>query len=325
MVFRAAGGSRQPQRRITLGSSGALSHVHGTFRSAVEPQYPLGVDAPRLDIRRPEVASLLADPRTMSIWEMLRRFGRAVSVAELGRACELPERAITDSLGRLVRVGLAETALVRRGRRGSGFRAVGERIIVEIDPSQSSDSALLASLSSAFEAESRARIERSLVDARAGRDGHGRNHAYAYLALDAAEAKELLSLFAPIDAFVARIANRPPDPDGPAPMPCNYHLALHVAPIADRMLPKARILLARRGVAAETARSRADREPMGRLAAREREVATLLGAGLTTAEVAKRLGIRPSSVVTLTSRIYRKLGIRRRAELAARLKGLSPA
>jgi DNA-binding CsgD family transcriptional regulator len=30
-------------------------------------------------------------------------------------------------------------------------------------------------------------------------------------------------------------------------------------------------------------------------------------------------------VVTLTSRIYRKLGIRRRAELAARLKGLSPA
>jgi hypothetical protein len=40
---------------------------------------------------------------------------------------------------------------------------------------------------------------------------------------------------------------------------------------------------------------------------------------------AKRLGIKPSSVVTLTSRIYRKLGIRRRAELAARLKGLSPA
>ena len=283
------------------------------------------MDQPRLDIRRPEVASLIRDAGAMSVWEMLRRFGRAVSVAELALACELPEDTVAEVLGRLVKVGLAERATVRRKQRVSGFRAIGERIIVEIDPSEPADAGLLAALSSEFEAESRARIERSLVDARAGRDGHGRNHAYAYLALDEAEAKELLSLFAPIDAFVARIANRPPDPDGPAPMPCNYHLAIHVAPIADRMLPKARILLARRGVAAETARSRADREPLGRLSAREREVATLLGAGLTTAEVAKRLGIKPSSVVTLTSRVYRKLGVRRRTELAARLKGLPPA
>lgn len=280
------------------------------------------MNSPRLDPRQPAVAKLLRDVRTMSTWEMLRRFGRAVAPAELAKACGLPGETVKDILGRLERFGLAEAAPARKGgRRRAGFRAVGERITFEIDPAHPADAALLASLSRSFELESRERIERSLENARKGLDGHGRNHAYAYLALTAEEAKELLSLFAPVDAFVARIANRPADPAGPAPMLCNYHLAIHVAPMADLMLPRARILLAKRGMSAPM-QVRDDREPTRKLSDREREVAAMLAAGLTGPEVAARLGIKASSVSTLTMRIHRKLGIQRRSQLVARLKGL---
>lgn len=277
--------------------------------------------SPRLDPRQPAVARLLRDARTMSTWEMLRRFGRATAPAELAKACGLPVDTVKDILGTLVGFGLAAPAPVRKGGRRAGFRAIGERITLEIDPSHPADAALLASLSRSFEVESRERIERSLENARKGLDGHGRNHAYAYLALTADEAKELLSLFAPVDAFVARIANRPAAPDGPAPMRCNYHLAIHVAPMEDLMLPRARILLAKRGMTAPM-QARDAREPTRRLSDREREVASMLAAGLTGPEVAARLGIKASSVSTLTMRIYRKLGIRRRSQLVARLKGL---
>lgn len=243
----------------------------------------------------------------MSIWEMLRRFGRAVTVAELAKACELPAPAVLEAMARLERVGLAEPTTVRRGSRGAGFRAIGERIVIAIDPAQPADLEFARAMSSEFERESRERIERSLESSRQGFDGYGRSHAYAYLTLSPDEAKELRGLFKAVDAFVARIENRPLDPTGPAPEACNYHLAIHVAPMAQRMLPRARISLVSRNLIAET-RDKAAAEPTRRLSNREREVAGMLAAGLTKAEVAKRLKVATSTVSTLTVRIYHQVG-----------------
>jgi DNA-binding CsgD family transcriptional regulator len=41
---------------------------------------------------------------------------------------------------------------------------------------------------------------------------------------------------------------------------------------------------------------------------------------MTQAEAGRSLGISPLTAVTLTKRIYKKLGIRRRAELVSRLQ-----
>ena len=51
------------------------------------------------------------------------------------------------------------------------------------------------------------------------------------------------------------------------------------------------------------------------LSAREREVAVALGAGSTKREIAEKLGVKFSTVNTLVTRIYRKLGVTRRAQL----------
>lgn len=54
----------------------------------------------------------------------------------------------------------------------------------------------------------------------------------------------------------------------------------------------------------------------GRLSPREREIAELLAKGLSRPQVAAQLDLSPYTVVSLSQRIYEKLGIRRRAELA---------
>lgn len=282
--------------------------------------YAPPVQDPRLDLRSPAVATLLRDSRTMSIWEMIRRFGRAVTVAELAKACELPVSAVTEAVGRLEVGGLVRRADVRRGTRRGGYRALGDKIVIEIDPEAPVEMALLHGLAADFERESRTHIDQSLADSRRGVDRHCRKHAYAYLALSREEAMELLALFGPIDAFVARMLSKSPDPQGPAPELCNHLLALHIAPISTRQLPRARLLFTKRGHSPEI-KARLQPDPITRLSEREREVASLLASGMTMAAVAKRLGLKSSTVETLTSRLYRKLGIRKRIELASKIKG----
>ncbi|MGI5292915.1 helix-turn-helix domain-containing protein [Nonomuraea polychroma] len=57
---------------------------------------------------------------------------------------------------------------------------------------------------------------------------------------------------------------------------------------------------------------------------REREVLHLVADGLTDAQIARRLGLRPATVSKHLHRIYTRLGLRNRAE-AARLWADRPA
>lgn len=52
------------------------------------------------------------------------------------------------------------------------------------------------------------------------------------------------------------------------------------------------------------------------LSEREMQIAVLVGEGMTNAEIGKQLGISPHTVMTHLSKIYKRLDIRSRAELA---------
>ncbi len=71
--------------------------------------------------------------------------------------------------------------------------------------------------------------------------------------------------------------------------------------------------------AEELARVNVRRRASNELTETERQVATLAAAGLTTREVAARSFLAVKTVEANLSRVYRKLGIRSRAELGARL------
>ncbi len=61
-------------------------------------------------------------------------------------------------------------------------------------------------------------------------------------------------------------------------------------------------------------------ERLASLTAREREIALLVGRGATNAEVARALMVAPKTVNAHLERVYRKLGVHRRAELAWRIR-----
>ena len=103
------------------------------------------------------------------------------------------------------------------------------------------------------------------------------------------------------------------------PPRCNYYLTVRVQPLAKPVLAQPDITVAPRG---QVPPPRFPEPASGwpSLSAREREVAIALVSGFTVPEIAKRFGRSRHTVSTLTRRIYRKLGIRRRAELVNRLR-----
>jgi DNA-binding CsgD family transcriptional regulator len=277
----------------------------------------------RLDPRVPAVAALLADARALSVWEMLRRFGRATAVVELAAACALPVSVVQHAIDRATEVGLVERARLHADARGRQhrYRATGEQILIEVDPASPSDARLLRENFARHLADSRTCIDQSLADAARGINGFGLKHAFTHITLDEEEAKELLALFAPIDALVARIAEKHDRHPNRTPRRCNYHLAFHVAPISVERLPPARVTMANRSmIAAQEAKT--SRGASRLLSPREREVAQRLVRGETGPEISAALGVSRSTVSTLCERIYRKLGITRRAQLAVRLHAL---
>ena len=201
------------------------------------------------------------------------------------------------------------------------FEAAGDRILLEVDPASPEVRALLGSCYRRFADDSRRCIDESMAEASRGRHGVPAMASITHLTLDEAEARELIGLFKPIDAFVARVTEKHDrDPSG-TPRRCNYHLALHVAPVVTERLPPARMTFAEKG-AADRVAAEFEKRASRLLSPRERTVAELLVRGKTIKSVAGELGVSPSTVNTLCERLYRKLGITKRAQLAMKLHAL---
>ena len=288
-----------------------------------DPYAPGPMIAPcvRLDPSRDDVAAFVSDDLALSVWEMLRRFGRSAAVSELAGACALPLGRVQAVVDHAMAIGLVRRLPASRGDSRVRFEVTGDRILLEVDPASAPVRALLGSCFRRFADESRRCIDESMADASRGRHGVPALASITHLTLDEAEARELIGLFKPIDAFVARVSEKHDrDPSG-TPKRCNYHVALHVAPVSIERLPPARMTFAEKGaidrVEAEF-RSRATRV----LSPRERAVAELLVRGKTIKAVAAELRVSPSTVNTLCERLYRKLGITKRAQLAVKLHAL---
>lgn len=69
-------------------------------------------------------------------------------------------------------------------------------------------------------------------------------------------------------------------------------------------------------------RAREGADVAAHLTPRERQVLDLLGAGLTTGQVASRLGISARTVETHVAKLYRKLGVRTRLQAVSRAASL---
>ena len=281
----------------------------------------MGSPFARLDPSNPATAEFLRDSQGMAVWEMLRRFGAPVAASDLADACGLPAGAVQSALDRAGGLGLVQQVAASHRDPRIRYRAVGEQLVVVADHSSPALRALLTEGFAGAIAESRRAIDASMAESTKRWAGMQTLHQMISLALDDAEARELMSLCEALRAFIDRTYERHGDEAAGAPRRCNYHLAIHLAPMHSEELPSPRVQFVEQSTI--DGLEAAQRKRAGRvLSPRERTVARLLVQGHTLKSVAAELRVSPSTVSTLCERIYRKLGIRKRAQLAVRLHAI---
>jgi DNA-binding CsgD family transcriptional regulator len=102
------------------------------------------------------------------------------------------------------------------------------------------------------------------------------------------------------------------------PHDCNYQIQVDVGPAAPGLLPLAPVFfIASRE--APALKNLVEERRLDRLTPREKEVALALAQGRSRPEIAVQLGLSVNTVASVGKRVYAKLGVSRRAELAARL------
>jgi DNA-binding CsgD family transcriptional regulator len=133
------------------------------------------------------------------------------------------------------------------------------------------------------------------------------------MVLDEGDLRELKRRIARVEEFVRLLGDKHGSDRGGASMRCNHGLAIRIEPLAGHVLPQPHVEFVSPTTVAERRSIRGVAHEA--LTARERQIARALRDGQPRAEVARRLGISALTVGTLCKRLYRKLGIRRAAQL----------
>ena len=169
-----------------------------------------------------------------------------------------------------------------------------------------------------FGTESESDITRSVKDPQTF--GVGDNHWQSINAasLDGNEMRELWKMFLDFERFLHRCKNKFKNVPADANQDCNYYLGVRLMPLNPGVLPMPTVNFLG-GPVVEMLADSMDDEASKLLTARELSVARALAAGKASRAVAEEHGISTHTVVEFTRRIYRKLGVKSRAELAARM------
>lgn len=271
-----------------------------------------------IPIERPGLMDAIGDPLAMVLWETIRRTGGS-SLAELAGLAAMPLPAVIASVDRLEAAGLIVALRAGRGRKATAYRVAVPEIRVSnggLPPAE------VDALVARWE-EGRAREFRRLTQRDRSPRGTGQKRGFgmdwAYVTDE--EGRRITALLRELFGivFAAKDRHARNNPDGSPPETgageSPYAFLFEVAPVTAPALPAASVMFSRQPVERET-RLRDEGSKRGTLSPREEEVAHALASGLTRPQVARRLGLSPYTVVSLTQRIYAKLKVRSRAELA---------
>lgn len=255
----------------------------------------------------------------MALWELLRRVRVASTASELAGWLGAPVMITQACLDRLSRFGLVVTVAAGGRRRAVAYRVSRERIVLAGSPRDPVDRALLKR----FYEDRQESYDRLFGSGTAFERSWHAHELFEFLcapvSLNEIEVEELRRRLGEVLNFLKLVQAKHNGVKMRPPPKCNYYVTMRAQPLARPALPQPDITVAPRGQVPPP-------EPPGpgdawhALSAREREVAIALVGGATQPEIARKLGRSAHTIGTLTRRIYRKLGIRRRAELVNRLR-----
>lgn len=270
-----------------------------------------------LAISNPLVAEAVRDPLTRSVLELVRRFPHAATPSEIGKVGGVEFTALRRALDRLEAAGLVGRRPAEGERREPAFFALGDAFIVTFDSSDARQVATVEEFDRLMTEFARSNTKAARKVRPFGVPGfHYR--CYLPMKLTAEEVVELKEIMHRLHRFTDKVTSRQKVTEELEPQECNYQLQCDVGPAAPGLLPLAPIFFVAEHEAAAVERLVRERR-LDRLTPREKDVAVALAKGRSRPEIASDLGLSVNTVASIGKRVYAKLGVSRRAELAARL------
>jgi DNA-binding CsgD family transcriptional regulator len=274
---------------------------------------------------RPGLLDAIKNLEAMGLWECLRRARTPLDAASLARRTARSVARVHAALDLLTRANLVTTLKARGSRRAVAYEVTMQEISIVVDASDSAHRKIVNDVATFINTE----MSDILFKARQTIGTTGPNtwhfHHCAPIVLDQADLTELKRRIARVEEFVRLLGDKHGneqrekhgsthgDDHGSTTPFANHGIAIRIEPLAGHVLPQPHVEF----VSARTVEERASIRGVAHeaLTSRERQVARALRDGQARAEVAQRLGISELTVGTLCKRIYRKLGIRRAAQL----------
>ena len=266
------------------------------------------------DIRDAPAMEALFDEGAMAAWELLRRRGKATSAAEVARVTHLEFALAQRKLDLLRSHGLVELLPARARRPMPTYRTTCKRIGIVLRANDKDDDALWDRYGLRVREAAEKLARNQLPLGRSKDEARARAFYVMPLRLSPNEMSELRHRLEELTAFLRMLQERHAGEAGADDFGCNYRFEMQLQPLADPVLPQPVVLM--RVVDQEPSRGGGRVDPMASLSQRERQVAQAIMRGRSRSETADELSLRPGTIATLTKRIYRKLGISNRLELA---------
>jgi DNA-binding CsgD family transcriptional regulator len=269
------------------------------------------------------VRDLLEDHATLAVWEQLRLARRALDLRGIAARCAAEPADALRALDRLTAAGLAErVATTRRG--GVRWKASCDQIVIAYDPRDRAEAEALAERIQAARASRVSEVVNRFGVRTHDRARSCRHRTALTVRLAPEDLSELTRRIRAVHDFLSLVSKRAPAGARAAPAYSNHAVHVNVEPLAGPVLPQPEVEIVPRADA-----ERRDAAPGGNpgprgLSRREHDVAVAMSRGLTRPQIAQALGVSTNTVGTLSLRIYRKLGVRTRLELAHAMQALSP-
>ena len=280
-----------------------------------------------LTAQHPGLADALTDPFIRAVWELLRRRARASTVDELAEVMQAPREPVARALARLKALGLVRPAFEPGTRRRSAFKIARERLVIVYNRDDRMQAETAQAIRSRVVEHGRSVLETARVQG-ASRDDEG-VEVHRSMSLSRDEAVELRRRLRAVTDYIDQVESASSD----RPHLCNYHMAIEVRQLKELVLPTASLHVIERGETGTDLAAGGRTGGRGKasgggsakvLSAREREVARMLADGQNCPEIAQSLALSVNTVRTVTKRLYAKIGVRRRAELANGLRSPGP-
>lgn len=280
-----------------------------------------------LPFERPGLLDALQDAEAIEIIRQLQDRKLPATVKTLARLSSMRTTVVQAKLDLLCAVGIVRALRASRAYRDWRYRLISPEIHIRVNTNDPEAWRRM----DAYQGAERQRALRQIEERRWNTPlvpPMLRYFVTHMAAMTAAEQRELRTRIRAVESYVAALEKRSHRTGSQGRATTSERTNLHavtveVSPLTSPLplMPLVHFL------ALGTPGDRQAPKSSGRasLSPRESEIARLLADGLSRPQIAKTLKISPHTVCALSTRVYRKLGVRTRAHLARAMLGTQGA